>query len=815
MEYYEAINTLDRLRRVRPKLGTETTASLLDFLDNPHDGMTAVQIAGSNGKGSTARVLEQILHEAGLKVGLYTSPDLNDLRERIRVKGKKIPKSDVVSFVEETWPYVTERSVENDTPTFFETFTGLALWHFNREEVDVAILEVGIGGQHDATSVVDPVAAAITSVSLEHTDILGDTVEEIARDQAQIVPVGVQPVTGATGKALDTIRKETDVVTVGVEDADVVARETGMVSKTEASVSLLGQNWEVETPTPLLGSYQATNAGIAATLARQIGKHVGTAVSERVVGRGIRNVRWPGRFEVMSDEPFVVLDGAHNPDAFSELTTLLNRFEYDDLHLVFGAMRDKDHKRICRFLPSIDQAYLAEPDVERAQDTDTLAAVFNHESDTMIKEQISIRGALDSAMQAAEPEDCVLVTGSLYVVAEARNRWTRMPEPVQTNSSARAHSALQSSDVPSPERDGQIDQMIHRTIKIYAQREEATNLKETMLLAGGACAVSGIVNNEHVRVVLSGTLNQFCSLVRRLHNQSDGSHLATQLSNALELDSRSKTEAKDTNVAYPWEEKTAVMGILNVTPDSFYDGGDYETIESAVARAEEMVTAGADVVDVGGESTRPGADSVSVAAEHERVLPVVEQLNDLDALISVDTRKPEIARAALEAGANMVNDVTGLEDAAMRRVVANHEVPAVMMHSLSTPVDPDHHYNYDDVVDDVLKDLTERILLAERAGIDRSKLILDPGLGFGKRTPESFELLNRLREFRALGTNLMIGHSHKSMFEDISCNSDDRLVPTVAATALAAERGADLIRVHDVAENVAAVATAENTIQTR
>lgn len=815
MEYYEAINTLERLRRLRPKLGTETTASLLKFLNNPHEGMTVVQIAGSNGKGSTARVLEQILHEAGLKVGLYTSPDLNDLRERVRVQGKKIPKSEVVSFVEETWPYVTERSVENDTPTFFETFTALALWHFNQEEVDVAILEVGIGGQYDATSIVDPAAAAITSVSLEHTDILGDRVEEIARDQVQIVPADVQPVTGATGKALDTIRKETDAVTVGAEDADVAAIETGMVSKTESSVSLIGPDWEIETSTPLLGSHQATNAGIAATLARQIGEHVDIMVSERVIGRGIRNVRWPGRFEVMTDEPFVVLDGAHNPDACSKLTTLLSRFEYDNLHLVFGAMRDKDHKRICRSLPSVDRAFLAEPDVERAQDTDTLAAVFGHEDDATIEEWSSVRGALDSAMESAEPEDCVVITGSLYVVAEARDRWTRMPQPVQTNSPARARLALQSADVPSSERNGQIDQIVHRTIKIYAQREEATNIKETMLSVGGACAFSGIVNNEHIRIALSGTLDQFRSLVRRLHGQSGGSHLATLLSDALELDTGIKTEVEDTSVAYPWEEKTAVMGILNVTPDSFHDGGDYETIESAVARAKEMVTAGADVVDVGGESTRPGAESVSIAAEHERVLPVVERLDDLDTLISVDTRKPEIARAALEAGADMVNDVAGLEDSAMRRVVADHGVPAVMMHSLSTPVNPDHYYNYDDVVDDVLEDLTERILLAERAGIDRSKLILDPGLGFGKRTPESFELLNRLREFRALGTNLMIGHSHKSMFEDMSCDSDERLVPTVAATALAAERGVNLIRVHDVAENVAAVATAENTIQTR
>jgi len=215
MEYHEAVNAMERLRRLRPKLGTETTASLLAHLGSPHEGVPAVQIAGSNGKGSTARTLERVLREAGLEVGLYTSPDLNDLRERVRVGGQKVPKREVVRFVEAAWPYVVDRSVEGDAPTFFEAFTALALWHFGREDVDVAVLEVGIGGRYDATSVVDPVAAAITSVSLEHTDLLGETVEEIARDKAHVAPDDAPLVTGATGPALATIRERTDVLTVG------------------------------------------------------------------------------------------------------------------------------------------------------------------------------------------------------------------------------------------------------------------------------------------------------------------------------------------------------------------------------------------------------------------------------------------------------------------------------------------------------------------------------------------------------------------------------------------------------------------------
>jgi dihydropteroate synthase len=254
---------------------------------------------------------------------------------------------------------------------------------------------------------------------------------------------------------------------------------------------------------------------------------------------------------------------------------------------------------------------------------------------------------------------------------------------------------------------------------------------------------------------------------------------------------------------------TAVMGILNVTPDSFYDGGEYDRLDAAVDRAEEMVTAGADIIDVGGESTRPGADPVAVAEEIDRVVPVVERLAALDVPVSVDTRKAAVADAALSAGADIVNDVSGLADPEMRFVVADHDAGLVLMHSIAAPVDPDTTVEYDDVVGDVLAELTEQVLAAERAGIDRSKIVVDPGCGFGKSAAESFELLDRLGEFRALGCPVMVGHSRKSMFAGVGETPDERLPPTLAATTMAAERGADVVRVHDVAENAAVLRTAD------
>jgi len=827
MEYHEAIDRLERLRRLRPKLGTETTAGLLAHLGDPHEGLACVQVAGSNGKGSTASVLARILREAGLSVGLYTSPDLNDRRERVRVDGEKISKRAVCRFVEDIWPHVVDRSVAGDAPTFFEACTALALWEFGREGVDVAVLEVGIGGRYDATSVVDPVASAVTSVSLEHTDIIGETVAEIARDKATVAPADRPLVTGATGEALAVVREETDVVTVGgpesgddadgdegdegdEEAPDVRATELEMVGPAESSVSLVGPDWEVTAETPLLGQHQAVNVGIAAVLARQVGGALGTAVESEAIAAGIRNVTWPGRFEVMGQEPLTVLDGAHNPDACAKLAALLDRYDYDDLHLVVGAMRDKDHAEMARALPTADRVLVAEPAVDRAQASEVLAAVFERESDGAIQQCDSVLDAVGRACRTADEDDCVLVTGSLHTVAEARDRWTRTPTAVETDTVARARSVMESADVPADERAELADRVVSRTVRLCVRPASAERLRETMGSVGGTCAVSGIdATDQHVACVLSGTRAQFLALVRDLRGRSgECRHLASQVRGALGGRPDSGAAA---GTDYPWTDGTAIMGILNVTPDSFHDGGEYDAVDDAVARAEAMVADGADIVDVGGESTRPGAEPVPAEIERERVLPVLERLDGLDATISIDTRKPSVAAAALDASADLVNDVTGLADASMRRVVAERDAPAVVMHSRSVPVDPDRTRAYDDVVTDVLGALSERLLLAERAGIDRSKLVVDPGLGFGKTAAESFALLDRLEEFRALGTPVMVGHSHKSMFERASGSSDDRFAPTVAATAMAAERGADVIRVHDVAPNAAAVATADST----
>ena len=788
MDYRESAERLQSLQRRRPKLGTETTARLLAHLGNPHERLRCVQIAGSNGKGSTAKMLERVLRAEGLDVGLFVSPGLNGFREQITVNGRRIPESRVTAFVERIEPCLETLEAEDDMPTHFEVLTALSLFHFAREGADVAVLEVGIGGRYDATSAVDPVASAVTSVSLEHTDLLGDTVEEIARDKAQVAPSDAPLVTGATGAALDAIRSETDVITVGGPDADVSAAEGRMRSAIESEVSITGGDWAVETPIGLLGRYQATNAGIAATLARQVAE-----VDEASIADGLRAAALPGRFEIRSTEPMIALDGAHNPDAVARVAELLERYDYGDLHVVFGVMADKDHEGMIEALPAVETAFATRPDVDRAMDSAALAGAFDGHA-RRTRRIDSVPEATERAIAAADGDDFVLVIGSLYAVAEARDRWTRQVVPKD----------LRPPDAPRGATDSRSETGVAetRTFAVPLRPDQASTVKERFGSLGGARRRPAPDPSEKlVTTELAGTDAQFRDLADAIASDGLGlGRVAEQLEAAL-----------GAPPAPFGIDPPAVMGILNVTPDSFYDGGEYNRTDAAVERAEEMVAAGADIVDIGGESTRPGAEPVPVETEIERVAPVIEAVSSLGVPVSVDTRKAAVADAALEAGADIVNDVSGLSDPEMRFVVADHDASIVVMHSLSAPVDPDRTATYDDVVADVRRDLTERVLRAEAAGIDRDDIVVDPGCGFGKSGDESFELADRLRELAAFGCPIMIGHSRKSMFAGVSSADGDRLPPTLAVTAMAAERGAGIVRVHDVDENAAVVRTVAET----
>jgi len=250
-----------------------------------------------------------------------------------------------------------------------------------------------------------------------------------------------------------------------------------------------------------------------------------------------------------------------------------------------------------------------------------------------------------------------------------------------------------------------------------------------------------------------------------------------------------------------------IMGILNVTPDSFSDGGQFGGVEQAVARAHAMVAAGADIIDIGGESTRPGADIVCQTEELKRVMPVIEALTDLDAKISIDTRRPEVASAAVAAGASIWNDVTALEfDAGSPAMAAQIGCKIVLMHMRGTPQTMQKNPHYRNVVAEVMGYLKARMSMAITTGVKRENIILDPGIGFGKRLDDNLDLLQHLDDFHILGCPILLGASRKSFMGTID-GSDvkDRLGGSIASALWGASMGASILRVHDVEETVQAL----------
>jgi dihydropteroate synthase len=255
-------------------------------------------------------------------------------------------------------------------------------------------------------------------------------------------------------------------------------------------------------------------------------------------------------------------------------------------------------------------------------------------------------------------------------------------------------------------------------------------------------------------------------------------------------------------------DRTRVMGIVNVTPDSFSDGGEHATTEAAIAHGIRLAEEGADILDVGGESTRPGADAVSLEEELRRVIPVIEGLVRATSIpISVDTSKPEVMRAAVAAGAGMINDVYALRREGALDAAASLGVPVVLMHMLGEPRSMQDAPEYDEVVSDVHRFLAERIFAAEMAGIPKSRIVVDPGFGFGKNRDHNLALLARLDTIAELGVPVLAGLSRKKSIGDLTGRADPhaRVAGSVAAHLIAAQRGAKLVRVHDVAPTVDAL----------
>ncbi|MGQ9582947.1 MAG: dihydropteroate synthase [Thermoplasmatota archaeon] len=358
---------------------------------------------------------------------------------------------------------------------------------------------------------------------------------------------------------------------------------------------------------------------------------------------------------------------------------------------------------------------------------------------------------------------------------------------------------------------------LHHVLKLEGvDSRAAVIVKQEMLAAGGEAAVCrGVVGFSRRRtdMLVMGTRRQLGLALEKLRGQPFG---AAQVAEELEGVLRGLDRGRDFTIpvgdrVLRLGERTHIMGVLNVTPDSFSDGGRFLDPERAVERGVRMAEEGADIIDVGGESTRPGAPPVPASVEMRRVLPVVRALaQKVRVPISVDTVKPEVARAALEAGAGMINDVSGLRRREMAALAASSGAPVVLMHMRGTPRTMQLDPVYGDVVGEIHRFFRRRMELAAGEGIDTERVILDPGIGFGKTVEHNLELLARLGEFRGLGRPLLVGVSRKSFLGKLlDLPVGERLEGSLAAAVAAVLNGATIIRAHDVRESVRAVRVAD------
>ena len=420
------------------KFGLENISILAEALGNPHRAIPCAHIAGTNGKGSTAAMLDSILRAAGLRTGLYTSPHLERINERIRIDGNDISDLDFAAAwtrVRATIEALLASAKLAAHPTYFECVTAMAFVAFAKAEVDFAIYEVGLGGRLDSTNIVQPEVAVITSIDFDHEDFLGHSIEEIASEKAGIIKPGAWVASSAErpeARAVISRRsKEVDARLVEIDSAWRIEEERSSGGCYRAVVSPVHSHKRLAIEPPLAGRFQIRNALAAATAARLLGER-GFPVDDKAIEGGIRAARWPGRLERLAESPAIYLDGTHNPSGARELLRFWDEnLKGRRLLLVYGAMRDKAVDEIAGLLfPAVDFVILTEPHQPRAISAPLLAEMTSH----LAKKSTVVRDpgeALERAIAMASPEDAVFATGSLYLVGDLRTYWHHR-KPLET-----------------------------------------------------------------------------------------------------------------------------------------------------------------------------------------------------------------------------------------------------------------------------------------------------------------------------------------------------------------------------------------------
>ena len=372
------------------------TLKLSEYLNHPESKFKSVHVAGTNGKGSTSHILASILLEAGYKVGLYTSPHLKDFRERIKINGSDISEQFVTDFIMQHQSFF-----EANTLSFFEMTVGMAFDYFSKQKVDIAFIEVGLGGRLDSTNIITPEVSVITNIGIDHTQFLGNTLEAIAFEKGGIIKQNVPVVIGETQNEIKeifyNISKEKNAKIIFADKAIMEAYKSD-----------------------LKGSYQYKNIKTAVQTINEL-RQKGFVISEQQIEKGLKNVvkntGLRGRWQVLQSHPKVICDTAHNREGLTYVMQQLLNEDFEALHIVFGVVNDKDLDTIIELLPKKATYYLCKPDIPRGMDTNTLNTFFNDFG--LVSELYnSVKEAYNSALIHANSSDLIFVGGSTFVVAE-------------------------------------------------------------------------------------------------------------------------------------------------------------------------------------------------------------------------------------------------------------------------------------------------------------------------------------------------------------------------------------------------------------
>jgi len=386
-----------RIGKAAYKADLSNTHALMDALGHPEQGLKCIHVAGTNGKGSVAHMLASVLQEAGYKTGLHTSPHLKDFRERFRINGEMVPKEAVSAFVEDH-----RAAFEPIEASFFEWGVALAFQWFRDQQVDIAVIETGLGGRLDSTNVVMPEVSVITNIGWDHADLLGDTLEKIAGEKAGIIKHQVPVVMGeAAGSIAEVFRKK--------------AKEM------EAPIQFTDQQTALPYSLDLAGPHQERNARTVVA-AVHILQERGWSITEEQIARGLANVRkntgFAGRWQTIGIDPLTIVDVGHNEDGLRIVKDMLARTPHEKLHIVLGTVNDKDLTRMLAQLPKSATYYFCKADIPRGLEAEKLAHLAEN-AGLHGTVHNSVAAALDAARSAAGLKDLVLVSGSIFTVAEA------------------------------------------------------------------------------------------------------------------------------------------------------------------------------------------------------------------------------------------------------------------------------------------------------------------------------------------------------------------------------------------------------------